>query len=131
MADRLNIERAFKLVLKQNKFENVVNMVDDDERKYPTIIVEVSSETKDNPWLNSEYQINIHVDSTELNEEHYKLFDRIRTELLPRKNVYTRLRDAGLDVDMVKQTTFSGVNIMGLEEGTPVVRSTASVIISA
>lgn len=131
MADRLEIERAFKLVLTQNKFENVVNLVDDDERKYPIIIVEVVSETRDNPWLNAEYQVNVHVDSTDLNEEHYELFERIKNTLTPRRGIYELLQSAGLQVDVVKQTTYSGTEIKGLEEGTPIVRATATIILSA
>ena len=134
VTSRLQVEESFVKVLRDSGIPNVALSVENLQRKYPIVVVDMVTENQDHPLLSSD----VSVDATAISKiskpefipkEHYELVDKVRWELSSQSRIYQKLLGTGLRVGWVYSTVDSGIEVESMEGG-PAAISTISVSLS-
>ena len=131
--NREKIENAVAGVLRNYEIENVRVDVNEEELKYPVVVVHMIGETKEDPRLASDISVDVICHSIlgrdeSVGRSHYALVDRVRVILSARGStgLYNMLWGSGLPVGQVYETVDNGTEI-NEEEGGSMATTTINV----
>lgn len=122
--NREQIEQSVANVLTNNRIDNVRLDVNDEELKYPVVVVHMVGETKQDPRAASDISVDVICHSIlgredAVDKAHYRFVDKIRTILSSRGStgMYNMLWGSGLPVGQMYETVDNGTEIIEEEGG--------------